>query len=126
MIYTALDTGNFFVIPGSPTEVWTAEKYKLSHSQEGLRAQYRLRPDDSVVAIVGSPFLYHGLWREHALVMRALARAVSRVLDDASPKGGKRFHLFIIGHGNQSSSYGSALQVTDGVCLFCNLHLSYT
>ena len=117
MIYTVLDTGIFLVIPGSPTEVWTAEKYSLSPSREGLRAQYRLRPDDSVIAIVGSPFLYHGLWREHALVMRASARALIKVLGDASPKDGKRFHLFIIGHGNQSSSYGSALQVTDGVCL---------
>jgi hypothetical protein len=113
MIYTVLDTGNFFVIPGSPIEVWTAEKYKLSHSRERLRAQYRLQPDDSVIAVVGSPFLYHGLWREHALVMRALARAVSKVCD-VSTKGGRRIQLLIIGHGNQSSSYGAALQVTDG------------
>jgi len=111
MIYTMLDTGNFFVIPGSPVEVWTAEEYKLTHSQDSLRAKYAVRPDEFVVAVAGSPFLYHGSWREHALVMRALARAVS-------PKGGRRIRLSIVGHSNHSSSYGAALQVTDGVSLF--------
>lgn len=116
MIYTVLDTGNFFVIPGSPVEVWTAEEYKLSHSRESLRALHRLRPYDSVIAVVGSPFLYHGLWREHALVMRALARVILK-LGDASSKSGRRFQLLIVGHGNQSRSYGATLQVTDDVCL---------
>lgn len=110
-----LDTGNFFVIPGSPVEVWTAEEYKLTHSRVSLRAQYRVRSEDFVIAVVGSPFLYHGLWREHALVMRALARTVSTV-GDALPKGGGRIQLLIIGHGNQGSTYGAALQVTDDVC----------
>lgn len=116
-----LDTGNFFVIPGSPVEVWMAEEYKLTHSLVSLRAQYAVRPEEFVIAVVGSPFLYHGWWREHALVMRAMARALSTVGDN-SPKGGSRsIQLLIIGHGNHSSSYGAALQVTtDGVCLFTN------
>lgn len=111
-----LDTGNFFVIPGSPVEVWTAEEYQLTHSQVSLRAQYAVRPEEFVIAVVGSPFLYHGLWREHALVMRALARAQS-IVGEPSPKGGRRIQLLIVGHGNHSSSYGTALQVTDGPCL---------
>lgn len=105
-----LDAGNFFVIPGSPAEVWTAEEYKLTHSQASLRAQYLVRPEDLVVAVVGSPFLYHGSWREHALVMRALARAHSRV-GASSPNGGRRIQLLVFGNGNHSSSYGDALQV---------------
>ena len=108
-----LDTGNFFVIPGSPVEVWTAEEYMLTHSRVSLRAQYRVRSEDFVIAVVGSPFFYHGLWREHALVMRALARTVSTV-GDALPRGGGRIQLLIIGHGNQASTYGATLQVTDG------------
>lgn len=114
MIYTMLDTGNFFVIPGSPEEVWTAEEYKLTHSRESLRAQHRLRPEDFAIAVVGSPFLYQGLWREHALVMRALARAILKIRD-ASSKGGRRVQLLIVGHGYQSSSYGATLQVTNDV-----------
>lgn len=112
MIYTMLDTGNFFVIPGSPAEVWIAEEYKVTHSRESLRAQHGLRPDDSVIAVVGSPFLYNGLWREHALVMRALARAILMIGDTLS-KDGRCVQLLIVGHGNQSSNYGATLQVTD-------------
>ncbi|XP_073396654.1 uncharacterized protein [Physcomitrium patens] len=110
MVYTMLDTGNFFVIPGSPLEVWTAENYKITHSRDSLRAQYGVHHDSSVITVVGSPFLYHGLWREHALVMRSLARSVS-TFGDASTKGDRLIQLFIIGHGNQSSSYGASLQI---------------
>lgn len=110
MIYTTLDTGNFFVIPGSPFEAWEAEEYMLTHSRDTLRAQYQLESNDFAIAVVGSPFLYHGLWKEHALVMRALARALP-ALCDAQNKGLRSTHLFVIGHGNQSSSYGAAVQV---------------
>lgn len=110
MIYTTMDTGNFFVISGSPREVWTAEEYKLTHSRDSLRAQFEVHPDDSVIAVVGGPFLYNWRWREHALVIRAFTRTVS-MLGNASQKGGRRIQLFIIGHGNHSSSYGAALQV---------------
>lgn len=117
MIYTALDTGNFFVIPGSPQEVWMAEEYMLSHSRESLRAQHGFRSDDFVIAVVGSPFLYQGMWREHALVMRAFTRS-RKEYDHASHNPRRRFQLLIFGHGNQSSSYGDILQVPNDIRLF--------
>ncbi|KAJ0971503.1 hypothetical protein J5N97_019462 [Dioscorea zingiberensis] len=72
LMYSAIDAGNFFVIPGYPEEAWGA-----SHSviQEGnnLRAKMGYRSDDFIIAIVGSQFSYSGLWLEHALVLHALS-----------------------------------------------------
>ncbi|KAL6555591.1 hypothetical protein OROHE_007263 [Orobanche hederae] len=33
MLYGMLDTGNYFVIPGSPIEFWAAERYSKTHSK---------------------------------------------------------------------------------------------
>ena len=112
MIYTTLDTGNFFVIPGSPLDVWEAKEYMLTHSRASLRANHNLGANELAIAVVGSPFLYDGLWREHALVMQALARVLPSLGGgDAAAKTSRRIHLFVMGHGNQFSNYGAALQV---------------
>ena len=111
MIYTTLDTGNFFVIPGSPLDVWKAKEYMRTHSRSSLRANHNLGPNEFAIAVVGSPFLYDGLWREHALVMRALVRVLPLLGGDTTAKTLRRTHLFVMGHGNQFSNYGAALQV---------------
>jgi hypothetical protein len=110
MIYTTLDTGNFFVIPGSPLEVWESEQYMMRHSWKSLRTQAGLEPDCFVIVMVGSPVLYHGMWREHAIVIRAVARALS-ILEASPNKESSPVHLLVYSSGNTSSAYGEALQV---------------
>ncbi|CAI9781525.1 unnamed protein product [Fraxinus pennsylvanica] len=71
MTYSACDTGNYFVIPGSPAEVLEADSFMASHNDNPrLMTEYGL--DDLVVAVVGSQLLYKGLWLEHALILQAL------------------------------------------------------
>ncbi|KAM1229921.1 hypothetical protein ACFX13_040892 [Malus domestica] len=36
MLYSVLDTGNFFVIPGSPVEVWVMKSYRKTYSKNQL------------------------------------------------------------------------------------------
>jgi hypothetical protein len=110
MIYTTLDTGNFFVIPGSPLEVWESEQYMMRHSWKSLRTQAGFEPDCFVIVMVGSPVLYHGMWREHAIVIRAVARALS-ILEASLNKESSPVHLLVYSSGNTSSAYGEALQV---------------
>ena len=58
MLYTALDSGNFFVIPGSPVDVYIAESYGASHSKIQLRKNYGFNENDLVAVIIGSSLIY--------------------------------------------------------------------
>ncbi|GMH00463.1 hypothetical protein Nepgr_002302 [Nepenthes gracilis] len=71
VIYSSLDAGNYFVIPGAPMEAWEAATL-MTPDEKHLRGELDIRDDDLIIAIVGSQFLYKGLWLEHALVLRAL------------------------------------------------------
>jgi hypothetical protein len=63
-----------------------------------------------LILVVGSPFLYHELWRGHALVMRALVSALAAF--DGSPAARRKYmHFFVMGHNNLLSNYHIALQV---------------
>ena len=57
MLYSVLDTGNFFVIPALPIEAWAAKSYAKTHSKYRLRGDLRLNRDDMLVLVVGSFFL---------------------------------------------------------------------
>ncbi|XP_047340923.1 uncharacterized protein LOC124944655 [Impatiens glandulifera] len=73
MFYSAFDSGNYFVIPGSPAEAWEADMIMTSFKDEnGGRGKIGYEHDDFLIVIVGSKFLYKGLWLEHALVLKAL------------------------------------------------------
>ncbi|PKA48054.1 hypothetical protein AXF42_Ash015817 [Apostasia shenzhenica] len=58
MMYSLLDSGNFYVIPGSPADVWMAKRYMASHSRQFLRKAYGFQEDDLIIVIIGSDFLY--------------------------------------------------------------------
>ncbi|XP_043715599.1 uncharacterized protein LOC122663996 [Telopea speciosissima] len=72
MMYSTFDAGNYFVIPGSPAEAWEADNFLALYSRDDLRVKLGFKPDDFIVAIVGSQFSYSGLWLEHSLVLQAL------------------------------------------------------
>lgn len=71
ILYSSCDTGNYFVIPGSPAEAWEVDHFMGSH-QDSLRDKMNFGSDDFVIAIVGSQLLYGGMWLEHALVLQAM------------------------------------------------------
>ncbi|KAL0358556.1 UNVERIFIED_CONTAM: hypothetical protein Sangu_0705000 [Sesamum angustifolium] len=72
MLYSMLDTGNFFVIPGSPVDVWAAESYSKTHSRSQLRKENGFDDDDLLVLVVGSSFFYDELAWDYAVAMHDL------------------------------------------------------
>ncbi|XP_068344729.1 uncharacterized protein [Pyrus communis] len=72
MLYSVLDTGNFFVIPGSPVDVWAAERYRKTHSKNQLRKINGFSEDDTLVVVVGSSFFYDELSWDYAVAMHSI------------------------------------------------------
>ncbi|KAL6576838.1 hypothetical protein OROMI_011114 [Orobanche minor] len=72
MLYSMLDTGNYFVIPGSPIEFWAAERYSKTHSKFQLRKESGFDNDDLLVVIPGSSFFYYELAWDYALALHDL------------------------------------------------------
>ncbi|KAL3615682.1 hypothetical protein CASFOL_041343 [Castilleja foliolosa] len=69
--YSVCDPGNYFVITGSPEEAWKADRQSVS-AKDNQRLKTGYRPNDFVVAVVGSQLSYKGMWLEHAFVLQAL------------------------------------------------------
>lgn len=108
MIYSALDSGNYFVIPGSPAEVWEVDNFMASHT-DSPRVNMGYGPDDFVIALVRSQFLYKGLWLEHALILQALLPLVADFPGDNNFNS----HLkIIITSGNSPNNYSMAVEVS--------------
>ncbi|ERM96162.1 hypothetical protein AMTR_s00001p00061890 [Amborella trichopoda] len=59
MMYSKLDTGNFYVIPGLPVEAWDSEARDLGDVNQ-LREDNRLKKDDLIVFVTGNPFANNG------------------------------------------------------------------
>ena len=107
MMYSTFDTGNFFVIPGSPAEAWKIDT-RVKSGKDYLRAKMGYGPEDIVVTIVGSELLYRGLWLEHSIVLRALLP----LLEDFSSDDNSLSHLeIIVLGGDPTSNYSSAVEV---------------
>ncbi|KAL6614890.1 hypothetical protein ACP70R_037160 [Stipagrostis hirtigluma subsp. patula] len=73
VMYAAFDSGNYFVIPGSPTEAFQADSFINESYHQDVRISLGLGPNDFVVAIVGSPFSYGEVLMEEALVLKAVS-----------------------------------------------------
>uniref|UniRef100_A0A2N9FPT6 Glycosyl transferase family 1 domain-containing protein n=1 Tax=Fagus sylvatica TaxID=28930 RepID=A0A2N9FPT6_FAGSY len=106
MIYSTFDVGNFFVIPGSPTEAWEADTVMALH-KDNLHIKMGYEPEDVVIAIVGSQFLYRGLWVEHAIILQALLP----VLSDFPLDNNSNSHLkIVVLIGDSTSNYGVVIE----------------
>ncbi|KAJ6686492.1 GLYCOSYL TRANSFERASE FAMILY 1 PROTEIN [Salix purpurea] len=106
MMYSAFDTGNYYVIPGSPAEVWEADTAKALYNDD-IRAKMGYEPTDIVVAVVGSQFLYRGLWLEQALVLKALLP----LLQDFPLDSNSNSHLkIIVLRGDSTGNYSAAVE----------------
>lgn len=107
MIYSTFDVGNFFVIPGSPAEALEADTVIALH-KDNMHVQMGYEPEDAIIAIVGSQFLYRGLWLEHAIVLQALLPALSDFPSDNNSNS--RLKIIILS-GDSTSSYGVVVEV---------------
>lgn len=107
MLYSVLDTGNFFVIPGSPIDVWAAERYLKSHSKSQLRIKNGFGEDDMLVLVVGSSFFYNELSWDYAVAMHNLGPLLTNYAREGDAGPSFKF-LFVC--GNSSSAYNDALQ----------------
>ncbi|KAI3701268.1 hypothetical protein L2E82_45919 [Cichorium intybus] len=106
MFYAAFDNGNYFVIPGSPSKACKIENSTIIH-QQNLGVNMNIRVDDFVVAIVGTEFLYKGIWLEHALVLQALFPLLEhfQIGDNLSP----RLKILILSH-DLTGNYSAAIE----------------
>ncbi|XP_019461275.1 PREDICTED: uncharacterized protein LOC109360682 isoform X2 [Lupinus angustifolius] len=107
MIYSTFDAGNFYVIPGSPAESLDADAF-MAIQKHDLRIRMGHGREDLVVAIVGSQFLYKGMWLGHAIVLQALSPLLA---DFPSGKDNSSAQLRIIVHsGELTNNYSVALE----------------
>ena len=107
MMYSAFDTGNYYVIPASPAEIWETETTMALYNDE-IHVKMGHQPNDIVIAIVGSQFLYRGLWLEHALVLKALLPVFAIFSLDNNSKS----HLkIIVLSGDPTGNYSATVEV---------------
>ena len=108
MLYSVLDTGNFFVIPGSPVDVWAAESYSRTHSKIQLRRDNGFSKGDMLVLVVGSSFFYNDLSWDYAVAMHDLGPLLMKY---ARGKNSREAFKFLFLCGNATDGYSDALQV---------------
>lgn len=108
MLYSVLDAGNFFVIPGSPADVWAVEAYSKSHEKYQLRKENGFLKDEIVVVVVGSSFFYNELSWDYAVAMHDVGPLLIKYARRNSVEGSFKF-VFLC--GNSTDGYNDALQV---------------
>ncbi|KAJ7974974.1 Glycosyl transferase, family 1 [Quillaja saponaria] len=107
MLYSVLDTGNFFVIPGSPVDVWIAEIYIKTHSKNQLKEESGFSKDDLLILIVGSSFFYNDLSWDYAVAMHAISPLLMKYARRNDADGSFKF-VFLC--GNSTDGYDDALK----------------
>lgn len=115
MLYSALDTGNFHVIHGSPADVWTAEIYMKTHFKYQLGEKLGFGVEDFIVLVVGNSF-YNELSPEYAV---ALYRLGPLLTEFARTKNSGESFKFVFLCGNSTDGCNDALQVV--FCSACHI-----
>ncbi|KAL5222284.1 hypothetical protein ABZP36_026997 [Zizania latifolia] len=72
VMYAAFDSGNYFVIPGSPVVSLQTDRITSRSYVQDVRVSMGLGLSDFVIAIVGSQFSYGGFLMEEALLLQAV------------------------------------------------------
>ncbi|CAO2842179.1 unnamed protein product [Amaranthus hypochondriacus] len=102
MLYSVLDNGNFFVIPGSPIDVWAAKRYLKTHSKNDLRKRNDYDADDILVVVLGSSIFYNELSWDYAVAMHTIGPLLTKYAKGKDADGSFKF-IFLCGN----TSYGS-------------------
>ncbi|KAJ4952515.1 hypothetical protein NE237_029347 [Protea cynaroides] len=105
MMYATFDDGNYFVIPSFPAEAWEADNLMALYNKDDLRVKLAFKPDDFIIAIVGSQFSYSGLWLEHTLVLQVILPLFRNF-----PSNSDSLIKVSILSGNSTSNYKVALE----------------
>ncbi|CAI0410803.1 unnamed protein product [Linum tenue] len=105
MLYSVVDPGNFFVIPGSPVDVWAADIYRKTHDKHQLRMNNGFDKEDIVVLVVGSSFFYNELSWDYAVAMHTLGPLLAKYARRNDAEGSFKF-VFLCGN----STDGDAIQ----------------
>ncbi|CAN4126505.1 unnamed protein product [Withania somnifera] len=107
MLYSGLDTGNFFVIPGSPKDNWAADSYSRRHSKSQSREKYGFGKDDLLVLVFGSSILYNELSWDYVLSIHDIEPLLLKFSGRSDVEERLKF-MFM--SGNSSDGYNEALQ----------------
>ncbi|GAB4836335.1 hypothetical protein Ancab_001250 [Ancistrocladus abbreviatus] len=107
MLYSDLDDGNFFVIPGSPIDVWAAESYVKIHSKHNMRKKNGYGPDDFLVVVVGSSLFFNELSWDYAVAMHTIGPLLIKYAKRRDVDGSFKF-IFLC--GNSTDGYTDVLQ----------------
>ncbi|KAL9999469.1 putative glycosyl transferase, family 1 [Helianthus debilis subsp. tardiflorus] len=106
MFYSAFDAGNYFVVPGTPSDFCKVDNPTIFH-EENVRVNMNIGLNDFVVGIVGSEFLYKGIWLEHALVLKALSPLLAKFPDGDSSS--PRLKIIILSQ-DLTDNYSAAME----------------
>jgi hypothetical protein len=108
VMYAAFDSGNYFVIPGSPAEAFQAGGFIAKSNHQDVRISLGLASNDFLIAIVGSPFSYGGNLMEEALVLQAVSSLVQQYPSENSTQSYLKVRIFT---GNITEKYRMAHEV---------------
>lgn len=103
MLYSSLDSGNFFVIPGSPIDVWAAESYLRTHSTNDLRKSNGYDADDVLVVVLGSSIFYNELSWDYAVAMHTIGPLLVKYAKGKDVSGSLKF-IFLCGNTSDGSN----------------------
>ncbi|KAL6560323.1 hypothetical protein OROGR_003882 [Orobanche gracilis] len=104
MAYSVCDPGNYFVVPGSPEEVWKADNEMLLMKDNPSLKKLEYGPDDLIVVVVGSQLSYRGMWLDHAFVLQALYPIFTEF-----GESGSRLKI-IISSGDSNGNYSKIVE----------------
>ncbi|XP_062215596.1 uncharacterized protein LOC133916100 [Phragmites australis] len=94
VMYAAFDSGNYFVIPGSPAEACQADSFIAKSNHQDVRISLGLGPKDFLIAIVGTPFSYGGNLMEGALVLQAVGPLLQQYRSENSTQSELKVRIF--------------------------------
>lgn len=101
-MYSILDAGNYYVIPGYLNEAWKANNRRtLSEDDRELN-----KSENFVMTIVGSQFSYSGSILEYGLILNYVAP----ILQEFSSASSSPLKLGILSE-NSTNAYDASLEV---------------
>jgi len=115
-MYAAFDSGNYFVIPGSPSEVFQADNSIANHHNQDARIILGLSLKDFVIAIVGTPFSYGENLIEEMLVLQAIGPLLQQYHSENSTDSELKVKIFT---GNITEKHKMVLEVCFTPSMFC-------
>lgn len=115
-MYAAFDSGNYFVIPGSPSEVFQADSFIAKPYYQDARISLGLSPKDFLIAIVGTPFSYGENLVEEVLVLQAVSPLLQQYRSENSTESELKMRIFT---GNITEKHRMVLEVMIYAFSFC-------